>query len=83
MSTEAAAAGPINTQSPGCKRPKAVGPEPSISEKVGTTYIPPKRQYLTRSKAVAIPCMGLHPTTPVVVFQSLHSSDDSAPSSTL
>jgi len=83
ISIEAAAAGPISTQSPGRRRPKAAGPEPSNTAKVGTTSIPPKRQYLTRSKAAVIPRMDLQPTSPAVVFQSLHSSDDSAPSSTL
>lgn len=81
MSSEAAANGLISAQSPGRKRPKAADPEPSNAEKVGT--IPPKRQYLARSKAAAIPCLDPQSRTPAIVFQSLHSSDDSTPLSTL
>ncbi|KAJ7003013.1 hypothetical protein NC653_008291 [Populus alba x Populus x berolinensis] len=79
-----AAADPTSTQSLGRKRSKADGTKLSdpISKEVGTVSQPLKRQYLTRSKAAAIPRIGMKPNTPTVVFQSLHSSDDSAPSST-
>ncbi|KAJ6941260.1 hypothetical protein NC651_007140 [Populus alba x Populus x berolinensis] len=84
MSTEVVAADPISTQFLGRKRSKADGTELSdpIPEKVGTASKPLKRQYLTRSKAAVIPRTGLKPNTPVVVFQSLHNFDGSAPSST-
>ncbi|KAJ6882020.1 hypothetical protein NC651_028587 [Populus alba x Populus x berolinensis] len=85
MSTKDATAGPLRTQSPGRKRSKVVGTElpNTLPEKVGTTPAPLKRQYLTRSKATGIPCMRPQPKNPARVFQLLHSSDDSAPSSTL
>ncbi|KAL3575178.1 hypothetical protein D5086_023279 [Populus alba] len=81
MSIEDATAGPLKTQSPGRKRSKVVGTElpNTLPRKVGTTPAPSKRQYLTRSKATAIPCMGPQPKNPAGVFQLLHSSDDSAP----
>ncbi|KAJ6977297.1 hypothetical protein NC653_029262 [Populus alba x Populus x berolinensis] len=81
MSIEDATAGPLKTQSPGRKRSKVVGTElpNTLPRKVGTTPAPSKRQYLTRSKATAIPCMGPQPKNPARVFQLLHSSDDSAP----
>ncbi|KAL3598348.1 hypothetical protein D5086_006266 [Populus alba] len=57
MSTEVAAADPTSTQSLGRKRSKADGTKLSdpISKEVGTVSQPLKRQYLTRSKAAAIP----------------------------
>ncbi|KAJ6941258.1 hypothetical protein NC651_007140 [Populus alba x Populus x berolinensis] len=84
FSNDVVAADPISTQFLGRKRSKADGTELSdpIPEKVGTASKPLKRQYLTRSKAAVIPRTGLKPNTPVVVFQSLHNFDGSAPSST-
>ena len=80
MSTKVATTDPKSTQSPGHKRSKVDDAELSdpIPAKVGTAPIL-KRQYLTRSKSTAIPCIGLKPNSPVVVFQSLHSSDSSGP----
>jgi len=89
MSTEAAIAGALRPQSPGRKRSKAVATKLSgstHSEAKATAAVgPPTRQYLTRSKAAAIPYLGSQKKSkaPAVDFQSLHSSDDSAPSSTL
>jgi hypothetical protein len=92
ISTEAATVGALRPQSPGRKRSKATVTELSSSTtpihhskaEATTTVAPSTRQYLTRSKTATIPCLGLQRKfkAPAVVFQSLHSSDDSAPSST-
>jgi hypothetical protein len=92
ISTEAATVGALRPQSPGRKRSKATVIELSSSTtpihhskaEATTTVAPSTRQYLTRSKTATIPCLGLQRKfkAPAVVFQSLHSSDDSAPSST-
>lgn len=91
MSTEVATTGALRPQSPGRKRSKATATElsgstPPIhhSEAKATAVVaPPTRQYLTRSKAATIPCLGLQMKFKAlaVVFQSLYISDDSAPSS--
>jgi hypothetical protein len=93
ISTEAAIVVALRPQSPGHKRSKAAATElpsstPSIHESVAevtAAVAPPTRQYLTRSKAAAIPCLGSYRKSkaPAIDFQSLRSSDDSAPSSTL
>ena len=91
MSIEAATAGALRPQSPGLKTSKTATSEHSGStppihhSEAGAiaAVAPPTRQYLTRSKSTAIPCLGSQRKSkaPAVDFQSLHSLDDSAPSS--
>jgi hypothetical protein len=67
MSTEAATVGALRPRSPGYKRSKVATSERSSSNppihhsEAGITVVvaPSMRQYLTRSKAAAIPCLGL------------------------
>nr|TKR99522.1 hypothetical protein D5086_0000192240 [Populus alba] len=82
MSTEVAAVDPPSTQPHDRKRSKADGSESSdsIPRKMAAASKPTRRQYLTCSKAAATSRIGL-PNSPTVSFQSLYSSDSSAPSS--
>ncbi|KAJ7011979.1 hypothetical protein NC653_002160 [Populus alba x Populus x berolinensis] len=82
MSTEVAAVDPPSTQPHDRKRSKADGYESSdsIPRKMAAASKPTRRQYLTCSKAAATSRIGL-PNSPTISFQSLHSSDSSAPSS--
>ena len=96
MFTEVIATGEQRPQSPSYKRSKVATPENfgstlpttprvNISEDGDTIVVaPPKRQYLTRSKVIAITCLGPQGKSkaPAVAFQLLHNSDNSAPSST-
>ncbi|KAJ6976273.1 hypothetical protein NC653_031959 [Populus alba x Populus x berolinensis] len=78
MTTEAATAEVIRTQSPDRKRSKVAVTKPpgSISHRsaaIDTTSIaPPKRQYITRSKAAAI----RQSKAPAAAFQYHHRPDD-------
>jgi hypothetical protein len=96
MFTEVIATGEQRPQSPSYKRSKVATPENfgstlpttprvNISEDGDTVVVaPPKRQYLTRSKVIAITCLGPQGKSkaPAVAFQPLHNSDNSASSST-
>ncbi|KAJ6981093.1 hypothetical protein NC653_024473 [Populus alba x Populus x berolinensis] len=78
MTTEAATAGVMSTQAPDRKRSKVAVTEPpqSISHHSAaidtSSTTPPKRQYITRSKAVAI----RQSKAPAAAFQYHHRPDD-------
>lgn len=99
MFTEAVTIGELKTKSPSCKRTKVVESKHSGSKHPATprvvhiseegdviVVVPPKRQYLTRSRATATTCLSQQEKqkskAPDVAPKPLSSSDDIVPSST-